>query len=152
MWDPAPSCWGPTPVFSCRPIRHSWPMPSHNFWEIPRHAHAWARRVDSGSRPAFRWSSKWRACRRSIARRPRLAERQDYLLVYAPPWSGPTRFSKHHLACHLAAKGGRVLYVEAPLTPVGLRRGRGFFNELAKTFQPPRRVDTTLWVRRHFVP
>jgi glycosyltransferase involved in cell wall biosynthesis len=80
-----------------------------------------------------------------------LADQQDYLFVYAPPWSGPTRFSKHHLACHLASKGGRVLYVEAPLTPVGLRRGRGFLNELAKTFQPPRRVDTTLWVRRHFV-
>jgi glycosyltransferase involved in cell wall biosynthesis len=81
-----------------------------------------------------------------------LADQQDYLLVYAPPWSGPTRFSKHHLACHLASQGGRVLYVEAPLTPVGLRRGRGFLNELAKTFQAPRRVDTCLWVRRHFAP
>jgi glycosyltransferase involved in cell wall biosynthesis len=45
-----------------------------------------------------------------------------------------------------------VLYVEAPLTPVGLRRGRGFLKELVHTLQPPRRIDGPLWVRRHFVP
>ena len=76
----------------------------------------------------------------------------DYVLLYAPPWSGPTRFSKHHLAQHLARTGARVLYVEAPLTPVGLRRGRGFLTELAQTQWAPRQVAERLWVRRHFVP
>jgi glycosyltransferase involved in cell wall biosynthesis len=73
-------------------------------------------------------------------------------LLYAPPWSGPTRFSKHHLAQHLAQARGQVLYIEAPLTPVGLRRGRGFLHELAHTLQPARKVAERLWVRRHFVP
>jgi glycosyltransferase involved in cell wall biosynthesis len=76
----------------------------------------------------------------------------DYVLLYAPPWAGPTRFSKHHLAQHLASQGGRVLYFEAPLTPVGLRRGRGFLSELGQTLNPPREVTPGLWVRRHFLP
>jgi glycosyltransferase involved in cell wall biosynthesis len=45
-----------------------------------------------------------------------------------------------------------VLYIEAPLTPFGLRRGRAFIGELADTFRPPRRVSERLWVRRHFLP
>jgi glycosyltransferase involved in cell wall biosynthesis len=78
---------------------------------------------------------------------------QDFVLLYAPPWSGPTRFSKHHLAQYLAQTGGRVLYVEAPLSPFGLRRGgRPFAQELATTRRPPRRVAERLWVRRHFLP
>ena len=76
----------------------------------------------------------------------------DFVLLYAPPWSGPTRFSKHHLAEHLARTGGRVLYVEAPLTPVGVRRGRGFLAELAHTTRPAKKMAERLWVRRHFVP
>ncbi|MCA1645519.1 MAG: hypothetical protein LC797_08660, partial [Chloroflexi bacterium] len=78
--------------------------------------------------------------------------RPDFLLLCAPPWSGPTRFSKHHLAHHLARTGARVLYVEAPLSPLGLRRGRPFLTELAQSLAPPRRVAERLWVRRHFVP
>ena len=78
--------------------------------------------------------------------------RPDFVLLYAPPWSGPTRFSKHHLAQHLADTGGRVLYVEAPLSPLGLRRGRPFVQELKTALQPLRRVADRLWVRRHFVP
>jgi glycosyltransferase involved in cell wall biosynthesis len=78
--------------------------------------------------------------------------REDFVLLYAPPWSGPTRFSKHHLARHLAQTGGRVLYVEAPLSPLGLRRGRPFVAELGDAMQPPHRVDERLWVRRHFLP
>ncbi len=76
----------------------------------------------------------------------------DAVLLYAPPWAGPTRFSKHHLASYLAQRGGRVLYVEAPLTPLGLRRGRRFAAELRETLQPPRLVDDRLWVRRYFAP
>ncbi|MBV9328348.1 MAG: glycosyltransferase [Chloroflexi bacterium] len=76
----------------------------------------------------------------------------DAVLLYAPPWAGPTRFSKHHLAAFIAQRGGRVLYVEAPLTPVGLRRGSRFASELRDSFRPPRRVADRLWVRRHFVP
>jgi glycosyltransferase involved in cell wall biosynthesis len=76
----------------------------------------------------------------------------DIVLLYAPPWFGPTRFSKHHLASFFAQRGYRVLYVEAPLTPVGLRRGRDFVNEFRNCFQPPKRVADQLWVRRHFVP
>lgn len=78
--------------------------------------------------------------------------RADFVLLYAPPWSGPTRFSKHHLARHLADTGSRVLYVEAPLTPLGVRRGRSFVAELAATLRPPRQVATGVWVRRHFLP
>jgi glycosyltransferase involved in cell wall biosynthesis len=78
--------------------------------------------------------------------------RPDFVLLYAPPWSGPTRFSKHHLAQHLADTGGRVLYVEAPLSPLGLRRGRPFLQELKTALQPPRPVADRLWVRRHFLP
>ena len=77
---------------------------------------------------------------------------QDFVLLYAPPWFGPTRFSKHHLAQHLAQTGGRVLYVEAPLSPLGLRRGRPFSQELKTALRPPRRVADGLWVRRHFLP
>jgi glycosyltransferase involved in cell wall biosynthesis len=74
------------------------------------------------------------------------------VLLYAPPWSGPTRFSKHHLARHLARTGGRVLYVEAPLTPLALRRGRPFVHEVGDSLQPPHQVEDRLWVRRHFLP
>jgi glycosyltransferase involved in cell wall biosynthesis len=84
-----------------------------------------------------------------------LAERtspRDYVLLYGPPWAGPTRFSKHHLAQHLAARGGRVLYCEAPLTPLAARHGRAFGVELAATLRAPRQVAPGLWVRRHFQP
>ncbi len=76
----------------------------------------------------------------------------DIVLLYAPPWAGPTRFSKHHLASYFANRGARVLYVEAPLTPLSLRRGRAFFDELSHSLEPPRQVADRLWVRRHFVP
>jgi glycosyltransferase involved in cell wall biosynthesis len=76
----------------------------------------------------------------------------DYVLLYAPPWFGPTRFSKHHMASYLADRGQRVLYVEAPLTPLGMRRGRGFLGELRQTLSPPRLVSDRLWVRRYFLP
>lgn len=74
------------------------------------------------------------------------------MLLYAPPWDGPTRFSKHHLACYFAKRGARVLYVEAPLTPMGVRRGPGFLSELRETLRPPRSAAKHLWVRRHFLP
>ncbi|HEY2596690.1 MAG TPA: glycosyltransferase [Chloroflexota bacterium] len=76
----------------------------------------------------------------------------DAVLLYAPPWAGPTRFSKHHLASYLARRGARVLYVEAPLTPLGLRRGAGFAREARQTLRPPNLVAERLWVRRYFVP
>lgn len=76
----------------------------------------------------------------------------DVVLLYAPPWDAPTRFSKHHLARYLAERGARVLYVEAPLTPLGLRRGKAFVSELRQSLSPPRRVADRLWVRRHFLP
>jgi glycosyltransferase involved in cell wall biosynthesis len=76
----------------------------------------------------------------------------DAVLLYAPPWAGPTRFSKHHLATFIAQRGGRVLYVEAPLTPLGLKRGRAFASELRRALDAPRRVQERLWVRRHFLP
>jgi glycosyltransferase involved in cell wall biosynthesis len=76
----------------------------------------------------------------------------EVVLLYAPPWFGATRFSKHHLASYFASRGARVLYVEAPLSPLGLRRGRLFLKELQASMQPPRRVQERLWVCRHFVP
>jgi glycosyltransferase involved in cell wall biosynthesis len=78
--------------------------------------------------------------------------RVDFVLLHAPPWFGPTRFSKHHLASYLARRGGRVLYVEAPLSPLGLRRGRVFADELRASLRPPRQVAERLWVRRYFMP
>jgi glycosyltransferase involved in cell wall biosynthesis len=81
-------------------------------------------------------------------------ERHDVVMLYAPPWYAPTRFSKHHLARYLAERGRRVLYVEAPLTPLGLRRGRAFSSDFRDTLQPPRRVAGVdrLWRRRYFLP
>jgi glycosyltransferase involved in cell wall biosynthesis len=76
----------------------------------------------------------------------------DVVLLYAPPWSGATRFSKHHLAAHFAARGQRVLYVEAPLTPLGVARGRRFVPELLRSLLPPRHVEKNLWVARPFCP
>jgi glycosyltransferase involved in cell wall biosynthesis len=76
----------------------------------------------------------------------------DVVILYAPPWEGPTRFSKHHLARYFANRGARVLYVEAPLTPLGLRRGHSFFGELRQTLRQPHPVAERLWVRRHFLP
>jgi glycosyltransferase involved in cell wall biosynthesis len=78
--------------------------------------------------------------------------RPDVVVLYAPPWSGATRFSKHHLAAHFAARGQRVLYVESPLTPLGLARGRRFAPELLRSLLPPRRVEKNLWVARPFCP
>ena len=77
---------------------------------------------------------------------------RDLVVLYAPPWHEPTRFSKHHLASFFAAHGSRVLYVEAPLQPLGLRRGRAFVRELARLRHGPTAVGERLWVTRHFVP
>jgi glycosyltransferase involved in cell wall biosynthesis len=77
---------------------------------------------------------------------------RDLVVLYAPPWDGPTRFSKHHLATHFARRGWRVLYIEVPLTLLGLRRGAAFAAELRATLRPPRRVADRLWVRRYFLP
>jgi glycosyltransferase involved in cell wall biosynthesis len=76
----------------------------------------------------------------------------DVVVLYAPPWDGPTRFSKHHLARYFASRGARVLYVEAPLTPLGLRRGYSFLGEFRQTLRQPHAVAERLWVRRHFLP
>jgi glycosyltransferase involved in cell wall biosynthesis len=76
----------------------------------------------------------------------------DAVLLYTPPWSGPARFSKHHLASYLARRGARVLYVEAPLTPLSVRRGPAFTAELRDTLRPPRLVEDGIWVRRYFAP
>jgi len=70
------------------------------------------------------------------------------VFLCAPPWNGPTQFSKHHLARYFAARGSRVLYVEAPLTPLGLKRGGAFWRELRATLRPPRRVGERLWTQR----
>jgi glycosyltransferase involved in cell wall biosynthesis len=76
----------------------------------------------------------------------------DVMVLYAPPWDGPTRFSKHHLASYFADRGARVLYVEAPLTPLSIKRGSLFVDQLRQTLQSPHRVAERLWVRRHFLP
>jgi glycosyltransferase involved in cell wall biosynthesis len=78
--------------------------------------------------------------------------RRDFVLLYAPPWFAATRFSKHHLARYLTAHGDRVLYVEAPLTPLGLARGPRFATELLRCLLPARRVAEHLWVARPFCP
>jgi glycosyltransferase involved in cell wall biosynthesis len=83
---------------------------------------------------------------------PDAHSRLDVVLLYAPPWAGPTRFSKHHLASYFSARGARVLYVEAPLTPFGVRRGRAFMAEALDTLRPPRLAQERLWVRRYFLP
>jgi glycosyltransferase involved in cell wall biosynthesis len=79
--------------------------------------------------------------------------RRDFVLLYAPPWSAATRFSKHHLARYLAERGDRVLYVEAPLTPLGFARGPRFATEVLRCLLPARRVaEGSLWVARPFCP
>jgi glycosyltransferase involved in cell wall biosynthesis len=82
-----------------------------------------------------------------------VAERLDLVVLYAPPWDGPAQFSKHHLARYLAARGHRVLYVEAPLGPLSLARRRGHLrSELRAALTPPRLAADRLWVRRYFNP
>jgi glycosyltransferase involved in cell wall biosynthesis len=82
-----------------------------------------------------------------------VTERLDLVVLYAPPWDGPAQFSKHHLARYLAARGHRVLYVEAPLGPLSLARRRtSAVSELRATQAPPRAVTDRLWVRRYFNP
>src|SRR5579864_8984758 len=73
-------------------------------------------------------------------------------MLYCPPWSAATRFSKHHRAAYLAERGARVLYVEAPLTPLGFRHPKAFATEFRRAMRPPRQVRERLWVRRHFLP
>jgi glycosyltransferase involved in cell wall biosynthesis len=79
-------------------------------------------------------------------------DRHGYLFLYAPSWFGATRFSKHHLAHHLASRGARVLFVESPLTPLSIHRGPTFAAELGASLSAPRLVEPNLWVRRHFLP
>ena len=74
------------------------------------------------------------------------------MFLYAPPWDAPTRFSKHHLASFLAEQGNRVLYVEAPLTPLHLRQPRPFARALRAALHPPALVANRLWIRRYFLP
>jgi glycosyltransferase involved in cell wall biosynthesis len=79
--------------------------------------------------------------------------KHDIVLLYGPPWDGPTQFSKHHLVRYLAARGNRVLYVEAPLGPLTLmRRPRAAILGLRSTVGPPRAVAPNVWVTRHFNP
>jgi glycosyltransferase involved in cell wall biosynthesis len=77
---------------------------------------------------------------------------RDVVLLYGPPWFGPTQFSKHHLTRYLAGRGHRVLYVEAPLSPAGLVRGPRFVAELLRCMLPPRPVAERIWVQRPFAP
>lgn len=72
-------------------------------------------------------------------------------LLYGPPWDGAAQFSKHHLARYLARRGHRVLYVEAPLSPLALARGNRIA-ALRSTLRHPRQVAPGLWVRRYFNP
>lgn len=81
-----------------------------------------------------------------------MPEPRDVVVLYAPPWHAPTRFSKHHLASFFAARGSRVVYVEAPLSPFGVRHGTTFARELRRTLRPPRQVEQRVWVARHFLP
>src|SRR5579859_1925988 len=115
-------------------------MRSTNYCARPKRAPEWAPPAGDASRRAFRSIARWPRWRPSITRRARVPDEhglayEDVVLLYAPPWFGPTRFSKHHLASHLAGRGARVLYVEAPLTPLGLRRGRAFVDALRATSQ-----------------
>src|SRR5262249_29201135 len=45
-----------------------------------------------------------------------------------------------------------VLFVEAPLTPLGARRGRVFFDEARRTMRGPQQAAENVFVRRYFVP
>src|SRR5215472_8830272 len=137
-----PAAWFPR-------IPWSWPTPSASCSAIRRSARAWVRPAEREPRRALGWSVSLRRCAPSIARLAGLLEQREVVLLYGPPWDGPTRFSKHHLASYFAERGRRVLYVEAPLTIFGLRRGA---QELRRTLQPPHRVGERLWVRRYFLP
>lgn len=82
-----------------------------------------------------------------------MPESHDVVLLYGPPWRGAARFSKHHLARYLAARGHRVLYVEAPLGPLTLaRQGLAALAELREALRPPRLVAPRLWTRRYVNP
>src|SRR5258708_27034242 len=157
-WVGALSYSARRPADSCHPTQPASPALRVVCCVRRKSAHAWVRPAVGGSKRASPSTARLPRCPPSTARQsgeqkmPDGRTREDFVLLYAPPWSGPTRFSKHHLARHLARTGAQVLYVEAPLNPLGLRRGRPFLRELAESLRPARRVEDRLWVRRHFLP
>lgn len=73
----------------------------------------------------------------------------DITLISTADWDNPFWTNKQHVACELARRGHRVLYVES----LGLRRVSATAHDLSriwgrlrKGLRPPRRVQANLWV------
>ena len=72
------------------------------------------------------------------------------VILHGPTWDGASQVSKHHLARHWAAKGRRVLYVEAPFHPLSLMTRPAESRRLWGRFvDEPERVEPNLWVQAY---
>lgn len=78
-----------------------------------------------------------------------MAAPRDVILVSTADWDHPFWTNKQHVACHLAAQGYRVLYVES----LGLRRPSAKGRDVARLWRrfkrglaAPRQVRENLWV------
>jgi glycosyltransferase involved in cell wall biosynthesis len=74
---------------------------------------------------------------------------KDIVLLSTADWDNPFWTNKQHVACHLAARGFRVLYIDS----LGLRRPSANAQDLGriarrarKAVAAPRRVRDNLWV------
>lgn len=74
---------------------------------------------------------------------------EDVVIVSTADWDNPFWTNKQHVACELARRGHRVLYVES----LGLRRISAtrsdlfrIWGRLRKGLRPPRKVQNTIWV------
>ena len=78
-----------------------------------------------------------------------MGRKPDILLLATADWDHPLWTNKQHVACSLAARGHRVLYVESlglrAIQPTGRDWSR-VWKRLLRAFQSPRPVRPGIWV------
>ena len=78
-----------------------------------------------------------------------MEDRADILLIATADWDHPLWTNKQHVACSLAARGHRVLYVESlglrAIQPTGRDWAR-VWKRLRRALQSPRPVRPGIWV------
>ena len=78
-----------------------------------------------------------------------MGKQPDILLLATADWDHPLWTNKQHVACSLAARGHRVLYVESlglrTIQPTGRDWSR-IWKRLRRALQSPRPVRPGIWV------
>ncbi len=78
-----------------------------------------------------------------------MAESKDVILFSTADWDAPYWTNKQHTACHLAAFGFRVLYLETPgfRTPTANRKDFGrILRRINRSLHPAKMVQPEVWV------